>query len=61
MNNPRTTTMGSTKARVASKLITIDGAKNINQKMARTMKTVKHPQELMGLDRYLLGYPMSSP
>jgi len=39
-------------------LITIDGAKNINQIMARIMKNVKHPQELIGLRRYLLGYPI---
>ena len=54
MNNPRTTAMGITKASVASKLITIDGAKNINQIIARIMKNVKHPQELIGLLLYLL-------
>ena len=58
MNNPRTTTMGSAKASVASKLSTIDGARNINQIMARIMKNVKHPQELIGLRLYLLGYPI---
>lgn len=58
MNNPRTTIMGSNKARVGFRLPIINGDKNINQIIAMIMKNVKHPQELLGLDLYLLGYPI---
>jgi hypothetical protein len=58
MKNPITTTIGRIRERVASKLIIIAGAAKINQKIARIMITMKHPQELIGLDLYLLGYPI---